>query len=176
MRCFFGVVSCLVIFCGTALAAPPGHVLKAMLVDAQGQNVGEAALEQMPDGVRIQLKVSRLSPGVHAFHIHAVGKCEGPDFKSAGGHFNPYGKKHGHKNPEGAHAGDLPNITVGADGTGTAEGVASGVTLGPGENSLFHEGGTALVIHANADDEVTDPAGNAGDRVACGVIKPLEIR
>ena len=142
MKSVIGMMGCFVMLCGTALATgPSGPAVKASLADAKGENVGEATLEEVMGRIKIQLKVSKLPPGVHAFHIHAAGSCEGPDFKSASGHFNPYGRKHGHKNPEGAHAGDLPNITVGADGMGTAEVVATGVTLGPGENSLFHQGG-----------------------------------
>ena len=144
---------------------------KATLHNAQGEEVGNATFTQMPDGVKISLSVRNLSQGPHAFHIHAVGLCEPPDFKTAGGHFNPYGKKHGLKNPEGAHAGDLQNISVGPDGTAQTEASATFVTLGEGGNSLFHPEGTALVIHANADDDVTDPAGNAGARIACGVIE-----
>jgi superoxide dismutase, Cu-Zn family len=145
-------------------------VAKAELVDSQGKKAGAAELTQAPDGVKIVLTVSGLAPGQHAFHIHTLGKCEGPDFKSAGAHFNPYNKKHGLKNPEGPHAGDMENIQVGSDGTGTAEIVNKQVTLADGPNSLFHEGGTAIVIHASPDDNVTDPAGNAGARIACGVI------
>lgn len=145
---------------------------KAVLINAQGESVGWAALMEVPGrGVRVQLKVSNLSPGRHAFHIHDVGKADAPDFKSAGGHFNPAHKQHGHKNPAGAHAGDLPNLLVGKDGKGRADIVVSGVTLGEGETSLFHPGGTSLVIHASEDDQRTDPSGNAGARVACGVIE-----
>ena len=143
---------------------------KADLADSRGKKVGTAELTQTPDGVRIALTVSELAAGQHAFHIHNVGKCEGPDFKSAGAHFNPYNKKHGLKNPEGPHAGDMENIEVGSDGTGTAEIVNKQVTLADGPNSLFHEGGTAIVIHASPDDNMSDPAGNAGARIACGVI------
>ena len=132
--------------------------------------MGTAELTQTPDGVRIALTVSELAAGQHAFHIHNVGKCEGPDFKSAGAHFNPYNKKHGLKNPEGPHAGDMENIQVGSDGAGTTEIVNKQVTLADGPNSLFHEGGTAIVIHASPDDNVTDPGGQRGRRIACGVI------
>lgn len=143
---------------------------KAELINSKGEKIGTATFTQEAEGVKISLEVSHLPPGTHGFHIHAVGKCEPPDFKSAGAHFNPTGKKHGLQNPEGPHAGDLPNLTVGPDGTAKVEVVAKQVTLGEGKNSLLQPDGTALVIHANPDDEKTDPAGNAGDRIACGVI------
>ena len=161
-----------VLFLSVAIHAAqnPATTAKADLADPQGKKVGTAELTQTHDGVKIALSALGLAPGQHAFHIHALGKCEGPDFKSAGAHFNPYNKKHGLKNPDGPHAGDMENIEVGADGTGKAEIVNSQVALGEGPNSLFHDGGTALVIHASPDDNVTDPAGNAGARIACGVI------
>ena len=112
--------------------------------------------------------------GPHAFHIHEQGNCELPGFKSAGGHFNPRGKKHGVKNPQGHHAGDLPNLVVGSDGEVEIEVIAGGVTLGPGANSLLSKSGTSLVIHADPDDDLTDPAGNAGARIACGAVGPVE--
>jgi len=108
--------------------------------------------------------------GTHAFHVHAVGKCEVPDLKSAGGHFNPEGKQHGKDNPNGMHAGDMLNFEVAADGTAKFSTTNPGVTLADGSNSLSNAGGTALVIHEKADDMMTDPTGNAGDRIACGVI------
>jgi Cu-Zn family superoxide dismutase len=144
----------------------------ADIVNAQGQKIGSAAILPADGGVRIELKVSQLPPGMHAIHIHSVGKCEGPDFKSAGGHLNPEGKQHGKDNPAGPHAGDLMNFEVGADGNGKATLRAPQVTLASGTNSLFHDGGTSLVIHEKADDYKTDPAGNSGARIACGVVQP----
>jgi Cu-Zn family superoxide dismutase len=163
----FGLLLLLICGCG---GEPAPEKAKATLVNSQGQKVGEAQLEETSGGVKIILKVENLPPGVHAFHIHEKGDCHGPDFMTAGGHFNPFGKKHGLKNPEGPHAGDLPNLVVGADGKETLETIATQVTLKPGKNSLFHPGGTSLVIHAGPDDYLTDPAGNAGARIACGVI------
>jgi superoxide dismutase, Cu-Zn family len=154
-----------------ACAKTPAPTAQATLVNNQGQKVGEAKLTQTPQGVKIDLTVENLPPGVHAFHIHDKGVCSTPDFTSAGGHFNPFHKKHGLKNPQGPHAGDLPNITVGPDGKAKVSVVAKLVTLKEGEkNSLFQTGGTSLVIHANPDDYMTDPAGNAGPRIACGPI------
>ena len=144
----------------------------AYITDAQGKKVGVAALTAVKGGVRIVVTVDGLMPGMHGIHIHTVGKCEGPAFASAGGHLNPEMKMHGKDNPMGPHAGDLLNITVDAKGHAKATLMAAGVTLGPGANSLFHDGGTALVIHATADDYKTDPAGNSGARIACGVILP----
>jgi superoxide dismutase, Cu-Zn family len=143
----------------------------ADIVNAQGQKIGTATISPAYGGVRIDLKVSQLPPGTHAIHIHTVGKCEGPDFKSAGGHLNPEGKQHGKDNPAGPHAGDLLNFEVGADGDGRATLATAHATLEAGPNSLFHEGGTSLVIHEKADDYKTDPAGNSGARIACGVIQ-----
>jgi len=157
----------LVLGCGQS-ASPTA---KATLVNNQGHKVGQATLTQTPRGVMIVMDLENMPPGVHAFHIHAKGVCATPDFASAGGHFNPYGKHHGFKNPAGPHAGDLPNITVGPDGKAHVEVLANLVTLKEGaKNSLFQPGGTSLVIHAGADDYVSDPAGNAGPRIACGVI------
>jgi Cu-Zn family superoxide dismutase len=140
------------------------------LSDANGKSVGTAKLSADPGGVKITLAVKGLTPGDHAIHVHETAKCEGPDFKSAGGHFNPDHKKHGKDNPEGPHAGDMPNFTANAKGASTASVIAPGITLDDGSNSVFTGGGTALVIHAKADDMKTDPAGAAGDRIACGVI------
>ena len=161
----------LLLFVASLTAAEKGpKSAKAEIKNAQGQKVGSASFKQALDGVNISLKVFSLPPGTHAFHIHTVGKCEPPDFKTAGGHLNPQNMKHGLKNPSGPHAGDMPNITVDKNGKGKAMILNKRVTLAPGTNSLFHEGGTALVIHEKADDETTDPAGNAGNRIACGVI------
>lgn len=138
--------------------------------DAQGKDVGTATLSPAAKGVAIKLNLHDLTPGDHAIHVHQTAKCEGPDFKSAGGHFNPDNKHHGLQNPEGPHAGDIPNFVVDVKGKSKATVVAAGVTLGDDPHSVFAGGGTALVIHAKADDNKTDPSGNSGDRIACGVV------
>jgi Cu-Zn family superoxide dismutase len=156
-----------------SLQAQATAPVKVELKNGQGASVGTATVTSEMNMVHIALDVKGLTPGQHAIHIHMTPSCEGPAFTSAGGHFNPAGKKHGSQNPEGPHAGDMPNFTVAADGTSKATVMAMGVTLGNGPNSVFANGGTALVIHAGADDMKTDPAGAAGDRIACGVIKKM---
>jgi Cu-Zn family superoxide dismutase len=150
-----------------------GERAAAPLRNAEGQVLGMAIFTQEAQGVRVSVTVKGLSPGEHGIHIHSVGKCEPPDFLSAGPHFNPTNKKHGLTNPEGPHAGDLPNLVVGEDGSAVYEHITDRVTLTPGELSLFDEDGSSLVIHAGPDDQMTDPAGNSGARVLCGVITPM---
>ncbi len=144
---------------------------KVDLKDAQGNDVGSVILWDTASGVALQLNLHDLPAGEHAIHFHQVPKCEAPDFKSAGGHFNPEGKKHGLESPDGHHAGDMKNITVEQDGKAKGPMEDPDVTLKEGPHSLLSNGGTAIVIHANPDDNQTDPAGNAGARIACGVIK-----
>ncbi len=141
----------------------------AVLKDASGKEVGRAVFTATPGGVLLDLSLTAVPPGVHAVHIHAAGKCEPPDFKSAGAHLNPDQTKHGLMNSEGPHAGDLPNIHVPAGGKLEVEILDPLVSIGQ-EAALLDADGSALVIHAGPDDYKTDPAGNSGDRIACGVI------
>lgn len=139
-------------------------------IDAQGAEVGEVTLEEGGDGVLILGRISGLTPGPHGLHFHEVGRCETP-FESAGGHFNPAGRQHGLVSAGGPHAGDLTNLVADADGNAQIEAFAPLVTLGTGADGLLGGDGTALVVHAGADDHRTDPSGDSGDRVACAVLQ-----
>jgi superoxide dismutase, Cu-Zn family len=146
---------------------------KKMEVDVynpEGDSLGKITLQEQSKGVELSIKLEGLPPGEHAIHFHNKGVCEAPDFKSAGDHLNPDKKKHGLLHPEGAHAGDLPNLIVGEDGTAKATLMAPQVTLKEGKTSLLPKNGTSFVIHETKDDGMTQPAGDAGNRIACGEI------
>ena len=139
------------------------------LIDGSGTVVGQATMDQQAIGWMLRLSVTGMSPGIHGVHLHEVGTCEGPSFKSAGAHWNPTARQHGHNNPQGAHWGDLANVEVGASGEAATSIPLTGTT---GPNPLADADGTSLVVHAKADDYKTDPSGNSGDRIACAVLAP----
>ena len=163
------IIALIVIFAIITACGKTPTKADAELINAQGDEIGVASILERPEGIVVRLEVHDLPEGLHAFHIHETGKCEG-DFKSAGGHFNPFNTKHGLKNAEGPHSGDMQNIYVGPDGTALVEVNAPLVTLAPRVNSLIKADGTAFVIHEGPDDYVSDPSGAAGARIACGVI------
>ncbi len=152
---------------------PTSNELKVKLVNSQGQPAGTVTFKPVKQGVKMTVKLENIPFGEHGVHIHQNAVCDAPDFKAAGGHFNPTGKHHGFENPEGHHAGDLPgNVSVGENHKGQASFVLKDISMDPNlPNSIFANGGTSVVVHEHADDEKTDPAGNAGNRIACGVVK-----
>lgn len=165
----FTAVAGLSLIVGCSMASP-GSRARAELKDKDGKVVAMAMLSERPGGVLVRVEAKGLTPGLHGVHVHAVGKCDGPAFTSAGGHFNPANKKHGLKSADGPHAGDLPNMLVAKDGAGRFEALTDAITLRAGALSVFDTDGSAIVVHAAADDNMTDPTGNSGDRVACGII------
>lgn len=149
---------------------PSELTARAEFRTSTGQRAGTASLQQTPHGVLISVQLANVPPGMHGIHVHQTGTCEGPEFTTAGGHFNPAQRMHGFRREDGPHAGDLPNLRVNDRGTAQVEFISTAVTLEPGSNSLFDGDGSALVVHAGADDHYTDPSGNSGSRIACGVV------
>jgi Cu-Zn family superoxide dismutase len=152
-------------------SAGPEAVAAGTFRNAAGERVGLATLSDSNGTLHLGVSAAQLSPGAHGLHFHAQGTCTPPDFSSAGPHFNPESRKHGRLNPEGPHLGDLPNLIAGPDGSVDTSFIVPTLLATPGPRSLLQPGGTAIVIHAKADDERTDPSGDSGERVACAVLE-----
>jgi Cu-Zn family superoxide dismutase len=159
-------------FLAVPALAKPKNALVIPIKTSDGQDAGTATFRQGKGKLSIKLDLKNLPVGEHAVHIHAKALCDAPDFKTAGGHFNPESKQHGTLNPMGHHAGDLPqNVMIGEGHVGQASFKVDYLSLDPSSpNSILANGGTAIVVHEKADDMKTDPTGNAGNRIACGVI------
>lgn len=151
--------------------AMPVAAVIADVHDASGRSLGVLTFADAPTGIAVSGRLVGLAPGEHAMHIHAVGRCDPPTFASAGGHWNPTGREHGPRNASGPHLGDLPNIIVNADSVAVIDATSPGGTL-RSTNALLDADGASIVVHAGPDDYRTDPAGNSGARIACGVITP----
>lgn len=152
----------------TAESVAVSDVSLAKLMRGDGSEAGVATLSRMENGIWLEVSAVAPGQGSYGMHLHATGKCDGPDFTSAGPHWNPVGRQHGHDNPAGAHAGDFPNLTSGADGRIAFKGIVANA-LWEGEGALFDADGIAIIVHEKADDYKTDPSGNSGKRVYCGV-------
>lgn len=158
--------------CVGAIHAPMHHAgAIADLVDANGKAAGRAIITQSADGLWIEVTAKGLTPGDHGFHVHAVGTCTAPDFASAGPHWNPSGHQHGRKNPQGTHAGDAPNLRADASGKARLKTWLGAGSITGGATALLDADGAAIVIHADPDDEMTDPSGKSGKRLLCGVLR-----
>jgi len=170
MRIFMVIISiCFLTAC--QLTAQPKTAKTIDMYNQEGDMVGTAKLQEAPEGVKAELKIEGLSPGYHGIHVHEIGECKHPDFKSAGNHFNPEQKEHGLLNPDGSHLGDLPNVEADYNGKVDKELTIQKATLLKGKNSLTDSGGTSLVITSDADDGMTQISGDSGERIICGEIK-----
>lgn len=154
----------------STMAPAPASGATATVTDAAGRELGSLTLTDAAGGIAVSGTLRGLAPGDHGIHVHMTGMCDGPAFTTAGGHWNPTTKMHGSQNPQGPHFGDMMNITVGADSSATVQLTTSGGTL-KAADMLMDADGAAVVVHAKADDYKTDPSGNSGDRIACGVVK-----
>jgi Cu-Zn family superoxide dismutase len=157
---------------GDDVAPEPSGPIRAStdLRDAGGSTVARATAEQVDDSVRVRVEAAGLAPGAYGVHVHAIGRCDAPGFTTAGAHWNPTGQQHGKDNPQGMHKGDLPNLLVGTDRRGSFEYTISGATVAGGESAMLDADGAAVVVHQSPDDYRTDPTGNSGARIACGVL------
>ena len=151
--------------------AVAGDVVSAMIRAHHGVGMGEVLVAVGNDGLMVNVMAEGMKPGTYGVHIHTIGQCDGPDFKSAGGHWNPFGKAHGLDSATGAHAGDMPNLVVGEGGTGALSFTLKNAVMRDGEGALMDADGAAFMIHAKPDDMKTDPSGDSGDRIACGVFE-----
>jgi len=171
-----GLVAVAVAIAGAQTPAPvgttgqPSPTASGSFMDAEGRTIGQVRLQQTPRGVLLKIDLTSATPGIHAIHMHKVGRCDTPSFDSAGDHLDTAAHKHGFLNPAGQHTGDLPNLDVPSTSKLSVEYALDGVTVEPGPRSLLDADGSALVIHAGKDDYVSDPAGQSGDRLACARI------